>query len=32
LPIPVSPRKKPPKDPRLSTLTESQIMEKMRIY
>ncbi|KAJ3319669.1 Protein kinase [Boothiomyces sp. JEL0866] len=24
------PRKKPPKDPRLSTLSESQIMEKMR--
>ena len=24
------PRKKPPKDPRLSTLTESQIMEKLR--
>lgn len=24
------PRKKPPKDPRLSTLSESQIMEKLR--
>jgi protein-serine/threonine kinase len=27
---PTSPRKKPPKDPRLSTLSESQIMEKLR--
>jgi protein-serine/threonine kinase len=27
---PTSPRKKPPKDPRLSTLSESQIMEKLK--
>jgi hypothetical protein len=32
VPQPASPRKKPPKDPRLSTLTEGQIMEKLSIF